>query len=63
MKKILCGAIILLIFAISFSGCVKNNAGVVLPPSRIGTDGTTSTLLEECYTFETAYSASGTVYI
>lgn len=40
----------------------KNNAGVVLPPSRIGTDGTTSTLLEERYTFETAYSASGTVY-
>jgi len=60
MKKTL-SSVLLVMLLLSIVGCSKNGDDAVLPPSRIGTEGSISSSLEQHYTFETAYSASDLV--
>ena len=56
MKKMICCFFILIMMTISSIGCGSKTEEPVLPPTRLGTKGTSSASLEREYGFESAFS-------
>lgn len=59
MRKLAYIIVVLFILVLTIGGCANSN--IVLPPSRMGTEGTFSALFTKRYTFESAFAESDMV--